>query len=76
LENFYSQPDGDDWILGNAFFKYAGLYSIRKSQREQVIGQTVALPTTMVIFAAMGILITSAAVVVFPQMKPDELWIR
>jgi NCS1 family nucleobase:cation symporter-1 len=45
-----------------------------KSQREQVVGQTVALPTTMVIFAAMGILITSAAVVVFPQMKPDELW--
>ena len=45
-----------------------------KSQREQIIGQTVALPTTMVLFAAMGILITSAAVVVFPQMKPDELW--
>ena len=45
-----------------------------KSQREQVVGQTVALPTTMVLFAAMGILITSAAVVVFPNMKPDELW--
>jgi NCS1 family nucleobase:cation symporter-1 len=45
-----------------------------KSQREQAIGQTVALPTTMVLFAAMGILITSAAVVVFPHMKPDELW--
>src|SRR5215218_8689605 len=45
-----------------------------KSQREQVIGQTVALPTTMVIFAAMGILITSAAVIVFPNAKPDELW--
>ena len=45
-----------------------------KSQREQVVGQTVALPTTMVIFAAMGILITSAAVVVFPQAKGDELW--
>jgi len=45
-----------------------------KSQREQAVGQVVALPTTMVIFAAMGILITSAAVVVFPQMKPDELW--
>ncbi|MEP7212023.1 MAG: NCS1 family nucleobase:cation symporter-1 [Acidobacteriota bacterium] len=45
-----------------------------KSQREQMIGQTVALPTTMVIFAAMGILITSAAVVVFPNAKPDELW--
>ena len=45
-----------------------------KSQREQAIGQTVALPTTMVVFAAMGILITSAAVVVFPNAKPDELW--
>ncbi len=45
-----------------------------KSQREQMIGQTVALPTTMVVFAAMGILITSAAVIVFPHAKPDELW--
>lgn len=45
-----------------------------KSQREQVIGQAVALPTTMTIFAAMGILITSAAVVVFPQMNPADAW--
>jgi NCS1 family nucleobase:cation symporter-1 len=45
-----------------------------KSQRDQTLGQTVALPTTMVIFAAMGILITSAAVVVFPNAKADELW--
>ncbi len=45
-----------------------------KSQREQTIGQIVALPTTMVMFAAMGILITSAAVIVFPNMKSDELW--
>jgi len=45
-----------------------------KSQREQAIGQTVALPTTMVIFAAMGILITSAAVIVFPNAKAAELW--
>src|SRR5437879_13240221 len=44
------------------------------SQREQVIGQTVALPTTMTVFAAMGVMITSAAVVIYPQMKPDELW--
>ena len=40
-----------------------------KARREQVVGQTVALPTTMVVFAAMGILITSAAVVVFPQYE-------
>lgn len=45
-----------------------------KSQREQTLGQTVALPTTMVVFAAMGILITSAAVVVFPNMKPADAW--
>ncbi|MGI8410140.1 MAG: NCS1 family nucleobase:cation symporter-1 [Pyrinomonadaceae bacterium] len=45
-----------------------------KSQREQVIGQTVALPTTMVVFAAMGVLITSAAVIVFPNANAAELW--
>ncbi len=31
-----------------------------RSQREQAIGQTVALPTTMTVFAAMGVIITSA----------------
>src|SRR5215212_2565999 len=31
-----------------------------RSQREQAIGQAVALPTTMFVFAAMGVLITSA----------------
>ena len=45
-----------------------------RSQREQAIGQTVALPTTMTIFAAMGILITSAAVIVFPNADPKDLW--
>jgi NCS1 family nucleobase:cation symporter-1 len=45
-----------------------------RSQREQVIGQTVALPTTMVIFAAMGVVITSAAVVVFPHMNQADAW--
>ncbi|MCX5746435.1 MAG: cytosine permease, partial [Proteobacteria bacterium] len=33
-----------------------------RSQREQAIGQIVALPTTMTLFAAMGIIITSATV--------------
>ncbi len=32
-----------------------------RSQREQAVGQVVALPTTMTIFAAMGVMITSAA---------------
>ncbi|MFN2597650.1 MAG: NCS1 family nucleobase:cation symporter-1 [Pyrinomonadaceae bacterium] len=45
-----------------------------RSQREQVVGQAVALPTTMTVFAAMGILITSAAVLIFPHMSPNDLW--
>ena len=45
-----------------------------KSQRDQAIGQVVALPTTMTVFAAMGVMITSAAVVIYPHMKPEELW--
>jgi NCS1 family nucleobase:cation symporter-1 len=44
------------------------------SQREQALGQIVALPTTMTVFAAMGVIITSAAVVIYPNMKMDELW--
>src|SRR5205814_3179910 len=45
-----------------------------RSQREQAVGQVVALPTTMTVFAAMGILITSAAVIIYPQMKAADLW--
>ena len=45
-----------------------------RSQREQAIGQVVALPTTMTVFAAMGVMITSAAMVIYPHMKPEELW--
>src|SRR5256712_5048013 len=45
-----------------------------RSQREQAIGQVVALPTTMTVFAAMGVMITSAAVIIYPQMKAADLW--
>ncbi|HUJ62971.1 MAG TPA: NCS1 family nucleobase:cation symporter-1 [Kofleriaceae bacterium] len=38
-----------------------------RSQREQTIGQAVALPTTMTVFAAMGIVITSATEVIYHQ---------
>ena len=36
-----------------------------RSQREQMIGQVVALPTTMTVFAAMSVLITSATAVIY-----------
>jgi len=44
-----------------------------RSQREQVIGQTVALPTTMFVFAAMGVFITSATAVIYGQPIWDPI---
>ncbi len=44
-----------------------------RSQREQVIGQVVALPTTMAVFAAMGVLITSATVVIYGEAIWDPI---
>ncbi len=41
-----------------------------RSQREQMIGQVVALPTTMTAFAAMGIIITSATLIIFKTTDP------
>jgi NCS1 family nucleobase:cation symporter-1 len=43
-----------------------------RSQKEQAIGQVVALPTTMTGFAAMGIIITSATVIIFHLGKPID----
>ena len=45
-----------------------------RSQREQALGQVVALPSTMTVFAAMGVIITSAAVVIYPHMRVEDLW--
>lgn len=49
-----------------------------RSQREQTVGQVVALPTTMVVFAAMGVFITSGTQEIFagklPPEKLKELW--
>jgi NCS1 family nucleobase:cation symporter-1 len=44
-----------------------------RSQREQMVGQAVALPTTMTVFAAMGITITSATVVIFGKPIWDPI---
>src|SRR5690349_6936422 len=44
-----------------------------RSQREQVVGQTVALPTTMFVFAAMGVLITSASAIIFGEAIWDPV---
>src|SRR5437868_4656392 len=44
-----------------------------RSQREQIVGQVVALPTTMSVFAAMGVLITSATVIIFGRAIWDPV---
>ena len=44
-----------------------------RSQREQMVGQVVALPTTMSVFAAMGVLITSATVIIFGEAIWDPV---
>jgi NCS1 family nucleobase:cation symporter-1 len=46
-----------------------------RSQREQAFGQVVALPTTMTVFSAMGVVITSAATEIYgkPIWDPVEL---
>jgi NCS1 family nucleobase:cation symporter-1 len=44
-----------------------------RSQREQTLGQVVALPTTMTVFAAMGVLITSATVIIYGEAIWDPV---
>jgi NCS1 family nucleobase:cation symporter-1 len=44
-----------------------------RSQREQVVGQVVALPTTMTVFAAMGVIITSATFVIYGEAIWDPM---
>ncbi len=46
-----------------------------RSQREQMLGQAVALPTTMLGFSAMAVIITSATAVIFGRViwKPELL---
>ena len=44
-----------------------------RSQREQIVGQVVALPTTMSLFAAMGVLITSATLIIYGKAIWDPV---
>ncbi len=44
-----------------------------RSQREQMFGQVVALPTTMTVFAAMGVFITSASAVIYGKAMWDPV---
>ncbi len=43
------------------------------SQKEQAIGQIVALPTTMTVFAGMGVIITSASAIIYGKAIWDPV---
>ena len=48
-----------------------------RSQRDQVLGQALGLPTTMGLFAFIGVAVTSAAMVIYKDLPPDQksqLW--
>jgi NCS1 family nucleobase:cation symporter-1 len=45
-----------------------------KGQREQILGQTLGLPTTMLAFSAMAVVITGAAEALLSGADPKTLW--
>lgn len=45
-----------------------------RGQREQMIGQTLGLPTTMIAFSAMAVVITSASSAVLAGVSVEQLW--
>ncbi|MBM4391578.1 MAG: NCS1 family nucleobase:cation symporter-1 [Deltaproteobacteria bacterium] len=45
-----------------------------KGQREQMLGQTLGLPTTMIFFSMLGVMITSASQAILTEAPLSELW--
>jgi NCS1 family nucleobase:cation symporter-1 len=45
-----------------------------RGQREQILGQTLGLPTTMIVFSAMGVVITSATQAILHGADASKLW--
>ncbi len=45
-----------------------------RGQREQMLGQTLGLPTTMIAFSAMGVMITSATKAILSEVPVDKLF--
>lgn len=45
-----------------------------RGQKEQMLGQVLGLPTTMIVFSAMAVVITSAAETLMSGVDPKTLW--
>jgi NCS1 family nucleobase:cation symporter-1 len=44
------------------------------SQRDQAVGQALGLPTTMALYSFIGAAVTSAALIIYPDVPEKELW--
>src|SRR5439155_440802 len=45
-----------------------------RGQKEQMLGQTLGLPTTMIAFSTMGVIITSASMAILAGVPEEQLW--
>jgi NCS1 family nucleobase:cation symporter-1 len=45
-----------------------------RSQRDQVLGQALGLPTTMALYSFIGVAVTSAAILIYPETPLTKLW--
>jgi NCS1 family nucleobase:cation symporter-1 len=45
-----------------------------RGQKEQIVGQILGLPTTMIAFSAMGVMVTSASAAILPGVDTAKLW--
>jgi NCS1 family nucleobase:cation symporter-1 len=45
-----------------------------RGQKEQMLGQTLGLPTTMLVFSAMGVIVTSASQAILHGVDVKQLW--
>src|SRR5437899_3326834 len=45
-----------------------------RSQRAQMLGQALGLPTTMGLYSFIGAAVTSAAVIIYPDVPEKDLW--
>ncbi|HEY4222554.1 MAG TPA: cytosine permease, partial [Myxococcota bacterium] len=45
-----------------------------RGQKEQMLGQTLGLPTTMIVFSAMGVIVTSASQALLKGVDASKLW--
>jgi NCS1 family nucleobase:cation symporter-1 len=67
-----------DRLLGHALAQHPRLLALRETQRDQVIGQALGLPTTMALYSFIGVAVTSATTIIYgrPSGIPVDVLTR